>query len=102
MAGKVKIKKGKEARRQEQFWAMKSGGPYSKTDGDAKEIFKCTGCGAETEHENGWNGEPSKHNCHPGCPCSATGTGVLVAGGYSPRGRKNFDRIFPNAPGAGL
>lgn len=97
---KVTIKKGKAAHKKEQFWPMQSGGPYSKAEGDATEIFKCTGCGAETEPENGHSGSPNKHICKPGCPCQATDW--TPGAGYSPQGKRNFDNIFPNAPGAGL
>ncbi len=80
----------------DQFWEMRSGGPYDGP-GESQEIFKCVGCGAETASEKGWNGEPAKHKCHPGCPCQ---TSVKI--GQSRGFRTNFDRIFPNAPGAGL
>jgi hypothetical protein len=100
MSTKIKIKKGKAARKKEQFWPMKVGGPYSKTEGDAKEIYKCTGCGAETETEQGWNGAPNKHICRPGCACLQSDW--TPGAGYSPQGKQNFDRIFPNAPGVGL
>ena len=34
------------------FWEMQEGGPY---DGEnSNKIFKCTCCGGETFHENGW------------------------------------------------
>lgn len=68
----INVKKGKSHRKKEQFWPMKSGGPYSEKEGDAQEIFKCTGCGAETVPENGWNGEPNKHKCHKGCSCQVS------------------------------
>ena len=83
--------------KKDQFWEMRTGGPYDKTD--AAEIFKCTGCGAETAPAQGWNGEPDRHKCAPGCPCQA---GDWKAGGVSSAFRRNFDTIFPNAPGAGL
>lgn len=95
----VKTKKGKANRTKEQYWPMQSGGPYSKSDGDGQEIYKCTGCGAETAPANGWNGAPDKHRCKPGCPCHASD---WKPGRLSPAYRKNFDRIYPNAPGAGL
>jgi hypothetical protein len=97
---KIKIKKGKAAHKKEQFWPMKMGGPYSEKEGDATEIFKCTGCGAETEPEKGHSGQPEKHNCSPDCPCK--NSDWKPGAGYSPQGKRNFDRIFPNAPGAGL
>jgi hypothetical protein len=86
--------KGKKDR----FWEMREGGPYAVSEGTAREIFKCTGCGAETAPENGWNGEPSAHHCRPGCPCNGSDWKIGVGRAY----RNNFDRIFPNAPAAGL
>lgn len=85
----------------ERYWPMRSGGPYDDKPGQSKssEIFKCTGCGAETEHPAGFNGEPDKHRCHPGCPCHSD---VSVAQSNKAKFNKNFERIFPNAPGAGL
>jgi len=96
----VKVKNGKSSKVKAQFWEMRQGGPYSGDDGIAKEIYKCTGCGAETSPANGWNGAPDKHKCSPNCPCKQSDW--KPGGGYSRQGRKNFDRIFPNAPGAGL
>ncbi|MEN6421312.1 MAG: hypothetical protein ABFD76_05135 [Smithella sp.] len=101
MTKKIKTAKGKASHKSDQFWEMQKGGPYSREEGNAVQIFKCTGCGAETVPENGWNGAPDKHRCKPGCPCNQAG-GKVTIGGYSPRGRANFDRTFPNAPGAGL
>ena len=77
-------------------WEMRRGGPYDGP-GESEEIYKCVGCGAETAPEAGWNGAPDKHRCRPGCPCG----GDLKIGNSRPF-RQNFDRIFPNAPGAGL
>lgn len=31
------------------------------------EIYKCTGCGAETEPGEGWNGSPERGNCRHDC-----------------------------------
>jgi len=84
--------------KKDQFWEMREGGPYAEAEGNAREIFKCTGCGAETYPEAGWNGEPDRHHCHPGCPCRTSDWKI----GSSRKYRANFDRIFPNAPGAGL
>jgi hypothetical protein len=87
--------KGKKDR----FWEMrKASGPYGNEDGGSNEIFKCIGCGAETSPEQGWNGEPNTHHCHPGCPCQQSDWKIGSSRAY----RNNFDRIFPNAPGAGL
>jgi hypothetical protein len=92
------MKKGKSSRKKEQFWPMRSGGPYSEQDGDSSEIFKCVDCGAETSPDAGWNGSPDRHRCHPGCQCNQGDWRP----GASPAYRRNFDRIFPAAPGAGL
>jgi len=100
MTEKVKVKKGKESRRKEQFWPMKSGGPYSKNEGDAVEIFKCTDCGAETEPERGHSGSPNKHLCSRNCSCNSSDW--KPGAGLSRAAKQNFDRIFPEAPGAGL
>ncbi len=96
----VKVKAGKASRKNDPFWEMRTGGPYSAAEGDAREIFKCTSCGAETAPDKGWNGAPDKHRCSAGCACRTSDW--KPGGGYSAQGRKNFDRIFPNAPGAGL
>jgi hypothetical protein len=78
----------------ERFWPMREGGPY----GPERQVFKCTGCGAETAPASGWNGEPNKHHCRQGCPCQAGDLRIGASGAY----RRNFDRVFPHAPGAGL
>lgn len=77
----------------DRFWEMRIGG---KRESD--EAFKCTGCGGETFHQKGFDGEPSVHNCKPGCPCRESDLKTVGNRGY----RGNFDRIFPNAPGAGV
>ena len=52
------------------FWEMQEGGPY---DGEnSNKIFKCTCCGGETFHEDGWDGAPDLSRCHKDCPCRAT------------------------------
>jgi len=79
----------------DRFWEMGKGGPY-ETDAH---IFKCTDCGAETHHPDGWNGEPDPSACHSGCPSRSSD---WKNGKTSPQYRKNFDRIFPNAPGADI
>jgi len=83
--------------KKDQFWEMRSGGPYDQP-GESREIFKCTGCGAETYAEKGWNGEPTKHHCSGNCPFCNSDWKIGSGGAY----RNNFDSIFPNAPGAGL
>lgn len=86
----------------DKYWEMKVGGPYDDMPGQDKsrEIFKCTGCGAETVTATGWNGAPDKHQCRPGCSCKE---GDWSYGrGNKASFRRNFDRVFPTAPGAGL
>jgi hypothetical protein len=87
--------------KKERYWPMRSGGPYDDKPGQnvSHEIFKCTGCGSETAPEEGWNGAPDKHRCSPACACH---TDLSIAQGDNSSYRKNFDRIFPDAPGAGL
>jgi hypothetical protein len=77
------------------YWEMQLGGPYSE---EKKQIYKCVGCGAETWAKDGWNGEPDVHRCHPGCQCDLGDWKHRQSGNY----RDNFDRIFPDSPGAGL
>mgnify|MGYP006286715567 CR=1 FL=1 len=57
--------------RHDAFWELRRGGPH----GPKAEIFKCVHCGSETMPGNGFNGEPSRHNCHPGCPCHTDAKG---------------------------
>ena len=47
-------------------WEMREGGPYGEKEFES-EIFKCTGCGAETAPEKGFDGEPNLHNCSHDC-----------------------------------
>lgn len=83
--------------KKDQFWEMRRGGPHDEP-GETEQIFKCVGCGAETAPPKGWSGEPAKHHCRPGCRCGQSDLKV----GASRTFRNNFDRIFPDAPGAGL
>jgi hypothetical protein len=76
------------------FWEMREGSKKHAVD-----VFKCTGCGAVTNHPLGHNGEPDVHRCHPGCPVHASD---WRPGERDADYRKNFDRIFPAAPGAGV
>lgn len=83
------------AGRFDKFWELTEGGPYEP----GNEIFKCTECGAETHHPAGWNGEPDPHLCRPGCSCKESD---YAPGRLNSAYKRNFDRIFPNAPGAGI
>ena len=86
--------KGKKNR----FFELRKGGPYD-SPGESVEIYKCTDCGAETQPDEGWNGAPNPHHCRPGCR-ENHGDGKIR--GASRVFKRNFDAIFPNAPGAGL
>lgn len=77
------------------YWPMRRGGPYHDKK---QEIFKCTECGAETKNMEGWNGSPDTHKCHPGCRHDFGDWFHRQSDRY----RDNFDRIFPDSPGAGL
>jgi len=77
--------------RYDKYWPMRKPGGV--------EMFKCVECGGETATMDGFNGAPSLHNCRPGCSCKVGGQ---LASGVSARFRANFDRLFPNSPGADL
>lgn len=79
----------------ERYWEMTEGGPYD----EGNEIFKCKDCGAETFSPDGHNGEPDPGQCRAGC-CSRDED--WAPGRVSRQYKVNFDRIFPNAPGAGV
>lgn len=81
------------------FWEMREGGPYDGPDGGT-EVFKCTKCGAVTRPQTGFNGEPSVARCSHGCRLDNDTD--WVNGKQTNAFRRNFDRVFPNAPGSGL
>lgn len=78
------------------FWEMREGSKKRAAD-----VFKCTGCGAVTDHPHGHNGEPDPSRCSAGCSSRAM-VEDWKPGGVSRVYRHNFDSIFPNAPGAGV
>ena len=80
------------------FWEMTEGGPYDAPE-EKNDIFKCTDCGAETHHVDGFGGEPVPQLCHPGCPSRDSN---WKPGNNSDAYKKNLDQIFPNSPGAGV
>lgn len=82
----------------DRFWEMREAAGTA-SDMKQHEVFRCTGCGAVTRPEDGWNGEPDPHKCSDQCKCNH---GDWNPGNVSNDFRQNFDRIFPNAPGAGL
>ena len=69
------------------FWEMRQGGPKSKK---TREIFKCADCGAETHHQDGFNGEPDVSRCSAHCGSRTDWRPGGVSGSY----RDNYDRIF--------
>jgi len=80
----------------DRFWEMRVGG----TDPDSQsESFVCKDCGAETAPEAGWNGEPDESRCKGHCRGRQ---GDWRPGGAGRRYKRNFDAIFPGAPGAGI
>lgn len=78
----------------ERYWEMTEGGPY---DAGEHEIFKCKDCGAESEAGTNFNGEPDPSRCKAHCRSRAED---WRPGAVSNVYRRNFDRIFPDAPGA--
>ena len=82
--------------KKDRHWELREGGPYDKP-GESQEVFKCTDCGAVTRPRKGWNGEPDKHICRPGCSCTTTDLKLTPAGNAY---KNNIARIFPTSPGA--
>lgn len=80
----------------DRYWEMQKGGPYDEA---GQEIYKCTDCGAETLPDEGWNGAPDPDRCGGNCSSRSSD---WAPGRVSDRYRDNFDRIFPDAPGAGV
>jgi hypothetical protein len=73
--------------------------PNSLAPGGEEQMFKCVDCGAESFPEKGWGGSPDTHRCSHDCRMDH---GDWVNGKISRSYRQNFDRVFPDAPGAGL
>lgn len=82
----------------DRYWEMTEGGPYDQ-DGEKNEIFKCKDCGGETFPDEGHNGEPDPEACHAGCKSRSED---WMPGRLSRLYKMNFDRIFPDALGAGV
>ena len=78
------------------YWEMKS--PNVMAPGGKEEMFKCKGCGSETFHDDGWNGEPNTHICGPDCKMEHGDVRVGNTDAY----RRGYERIFPNSPGSGF
>ena len=53
------------------YWPMQEGGPYD-SDKSSNKIFKCTDCGSETHHRDGYNGEPDPGQCSNHCSSRAS------------------------------
>lgn len=50
----------------DKIWEMQqSRGPHDSLP--PEQIHKCTECGGETHHPEGWNGAPDLGNCKDGC-----------------------------------
>lgn len=79
----------------DRYWEMRQGGPYDEGD----EIFKCIDCGGETEPAQGHSGAPDPTNCLSHCSSKSEG---WRPGKNGPLYKKNFDSIFPDAPGSGI
>jgi hypothetical protein len=79
------------------YHEMRTPNPLAR--GGEEQMFKCTECGAESFPEEGWSGSPDTHRCSHDCKMHH---GDWVNGKLTPSFRKEFDRIFPNAPGVGL
>lgn len=79
----------------DRYWEMREGGPH----GPSREVFKCTDCGAVTYPENGHNGRPDPHRCHKSCKSRQSDWNP---GFVTDKYRRNFENIFPDAPGSGL
>jgi len=77
------------------YWEMRQGGPHDKGD----DIFKCTDCGGETHPVMGHNGEPNPGNCFKHCKSRETQKRPVSVKQFF---NQEHDRIFPNAPGAGM
>ena len=78
------------------YWEMRE---FQGRGRPAAEVFKCVDCGGVTRSAKGHNGEPDVHRCGPGCKSHATD---WKPGNRDCGFRVNFERIFPNSPGAGL
>lgn len=81
--------------RYKNIWEMRQGSPGTK----GFEIFKCTDCGGETEPDEGFNGAPDLNNCFDHCKEKDSD---WRPGNKQALFNDNFDRIFPDSPGAGI
>jgi hypothetical protein len=79
----------------EKYWPMTEGGPHDK----GEEVFKCKDCGAVSYPDEGWDGEPDTHECSKKCQDNH---GDWNPGHVSDPYRNNYEKIFPDAPGAGM
>lgn len=73
----------------ERYWEMQEGGPYDDEKSSNK-IFKCKDCGAETHHQDGFNGEPDPGHCKASCSSRASD---WRPGRVSNRFRRNIAQV---------
>lgn len=85
-------------KRFDRYWEMRE---FTGKGQPAAEIFRCTDCGAETEHPEGFNGEPDPDRCAAHCKSREPGEDWRP-GNLSGAYKRNFARIFPASPGAGI
>jgi len=79
----------------DRYWEMREGGPYD----DGEEVFKCKDCGAVSYPEDGHDGEPDPGACRSRCSSRQSD---WAPGRLNRNYKRNFDQVFPDAPGAGL
>lgn len=75
------------------YWEMKVGGPYDAPE-EQEQVFKCTGCGAETATEKDFNGEPQPHKCKKGCPVHEKASSDWRPGSVSRKYAANYAMVF--------
>lgn len=75
------------------YWEMNVGGPYDSPE-EIQPVFKCTGCGAETDTDTGHNGEPIPGRCRKGCHNHERVATDWRPGAVSRAYADNYARIF--------
>ncbi|MFH1952572.1 MAG: hypothetical protein ABIL06_13245 [Pseudomonadota bacterium] len=80
----------------DKFHELQRVNAYTK---QSEQMWKCTKCGSEHFHDDGWSGSPDEKKCHSDCRMD---DGDWLSAKKSTVFRKNFDSIFPHSPGAGL
>jgi len=79
------------------YWPMEQ---YMGKGQPPAEVFKCTQCDQTTHTVKGHNGEPDKHVCTPQCQASHGDWNAVS--NQKKTYSEQFDKIFPDSPGAGL